>query len=159
MAPQSRRFFDDAGFAGLWDASTRRPASSAASGAYRVQRQAIPTTLSGRNVLVSASGRGAEAACAPLVENSWARDLHLGSSLRRSDAGPGNDICERLRRPLTGLGVQDHPPDRRPQGPNRKEASVIVTTPEFFESMMCSRSQWLKTEPCIPWPWSRSHPG
>jgi len=112
-----------------------------------VQRRAIEPILSGNNVLVSASTAAGktEAACAPLVE----------AQLRNAGSEPWyllyvaptralvNDLWERLRGPLEGLSVLTVRRTGDHKDALEKKNSVIVTTPESFESMMCRRRDWL----------------
>ncbi len=153
MAPQSRRFFDDAD--SLLDRQLLGMLPRAGPAFFgrfgrltEVQRQAIPTILSGRNVLVSASTAAGktEAACAPLVENQLkgAGDTPWFLLYVAPTRALVNDIYERLRRPLTDLGVKTIRRTGDHKDRIEKKPSVIVTTPESFESMMCSRSNWLE---------------
>ena len=117
----------------------------------RVQLEAMPVVLAGRDVLVeapTASGK-TEAVAMPLVERLLA-SADTASTLRVLYVVPTralvNDLFRRLAVPLAELSVTldrrtgDHP---RPVG--RRPPAVLLTTPESMDSLLCRHARTLAT--------------
>jgi len=110
-----------------------------------IQRLTIPKVLQGRNLVISspaATGK-TEAVMAPLaellIEEGWRGLSILYVSPTRALV---NDLYKRLKGPLSGLRIglsrktMDHP-EFDPLEPT----SVLVTTPESFDSLICRAPQ------------------
>lgn len=106
-----------------------------------VQRESAPHILAGRDVLVcsaTASGK-TEAACAPLVERHLDRGAGSWTVLYISPTRALiNDLHSRLAGPLEGLGVRVARRTGEYHDPLEPTPEVILTTPESFDSLMCS---------------------
>ena len=113
-----------------------------------VQRRAIPSILSGENILVAsatASGK-TEAIIAPLVARVMDTNAGGPPRVRILLIAPTralvNDLAARLEAPLTRLGLTlgRQTSDHRDKG---KAPFVLITTPESFDSMLV-RDAWQK---------------
>lgn len=109
-----------------------------------VQRQAIPHILEGSNVLITAATAAGktEAGCVPLVEARLGEEMPWYILYVAPTRALVNDIKERLLEPLKQLGVRTVRRTGDHKDGLTRSASVIVTTPESFESILCSRGDW-----------------
>ncbi len=110
-----------------------------------IQRLTIPKVLQGRNLVISspaATGK-TEAVMGPLAEllirEGWRGLSILYVSPTRALV---NDLYKRLKGPLEGLriGLARKTMDHREFNP-QNPASVLVTTPESFDSLICRAPQ------------------
>jgi ATP-dependent Lhr-like helicase len=114
-----------------------------------IQRKAIPIILNGKNaVLVSPSASGkTEAVMAPLMERflreKWQKLSVLYVVPTRALV---NDIYERLKNPLNYLkiSISRKTMDRPEFNPN-SPSSVLILTPESFDSLLCRHPQVFHT--------------
>jgi ATP-dependent Lhr-like helicase len=104
-----------------------------------VQRAVAPGILQGQDVLVcsaTASGK-TEAACAPLVERNIDRASPWTILYVTPTRALVNDLWARLDMPLRELGLEVARRTGEYRVSAKSTASVLLTTPESFDSMLC----------------------
>ncbi len=114
-----------------------------------IQRKAIPIILNGKNaVLVSPSASGkTEAVMAPLMERLL-REKWEGLSVLYvvPTRALVNDLYERLKNPLNYLRVSiSRKTMDRPEFNPESPTSVLILTPESFDSLLCRHSKVFHT--------------
>jgi len=104
-----------------------------------VQRAVVEPILDGTSILVcapTAAGK-TEAACAPLMERSIGNVKPWTVLYISPTRALVNDLYERLREPVTTLGLRIARRTGDYHDPLDPQPHVLLTTPESFDSLLC----------------------